>query len=184
MLQGIDLIEDPSFCSCPHARDHQDRHTWLSPKIAAVQIDAIEKALSKAFPEKEALFLANASQLKEELALLDEQIRDLLSPLQDRTLLVSHPAFGYFCREYQLEQLSVEFEGKDPRPKHLEEVMQKAAAHRAELALALPQHNNKGVRIIAQRLHLPVRMIDPYSPDYFETLLLLAHMIADPEYQP
>jgi len=61
--------------------------------------------------------------------------------------------------------------------------VKKAIAQRAELALALPQHNNKGTQIIADRLHLPIRMIDPYSPQYFETMLELAHMIANPQSQ-
>ena len=183
LRQGIDLLGDPSL-SCAHcSADRQDRHIWLSPKRAALQAERISKVLAETFPEHREQFFENAKALALELDGLDQEISSLLRDVKDRVLLVSHPAFGYFCRDYNFEQLSVEFEGKDPRPRHLENVMQKATAQSAELALALPQHNNKGAQIIAEKLHIPVRVIDPYSRDYFETLRFLAHVIADPQYQ-
>lgn len=183
LRQGIGLLQEPSL-SCNHcAMDHLDRHIWLSPKLAAGQAETMAHVLSDRFPEHRNLFQKNTEQLRLDLEQLDREIEALLSSVQERVLLVSHPAFSYFCRDYHFEQLSVEYEGKDPRPKQLEEILQKAIAHRAELALALPQYNNKGAQLIAEKLHLPVRMIDPYSTQYFEMMRLLAHMIADPQYQ-
>jgi len=182
LREGIDLLDDPT-CHLHSSQDHRDRHIWLSPKLAAIQTGRMAEILAQEFPEHRETFFENAKTLQEALSQLDQEIATLLHSVKDRVLLVSHPAFGYFCRDYQFEQLSVEFEGKDPRPRHLEEILQKAISHRAEIAIALPQHNNKGAQIIAEKLHVPVRMIDPYSPQYFETLLFLAHMIADPQYQ-
>ena len=184
LREGIDLIDDLDHLCPLCSYDHQDRHIWLSPKSAAAQADGIAKVLGDRFPEKRDLFFENAGALRAELEQLDLEIASLLKSVEQRTLLVSHPAFGYFCRDYNFEQLSVEFEGKDPRPRHLEEVIQRAVSQSAELALALPQHNNKGAQLIAERLHIPIRVIDPYSADYFQTLRLLAHLIADPQYQP
>jgi zinc transport system substrate-binding protein len=49
-------------------------------------------------------------------------------------VLVSHPAFGYFCKDYDLEQISIEVEGKEPRPKDVsEEYLIKLKAVRYEL---------------------------------------------------
>lgn len=179
LRHGIDLIDDHD--GCVHCSDdHHDRHIWLSPKSAAAQAQAIAETLAERYPEGREEFFENAKALGVELASLDREIADTLESVQDRVLLVSHPAFGYFCRDYDIEQLSVEFEGKDPRPKHLEAIVRQAIEKRAELALALPQHNNKGAQMIAERLHVPVRVIDPYSSDYFETMRKLAQMIADP----
>jgi zinc transport system substrate-binding protein len=178
LRRGINLIGGGTCCG-----GHEDRHIWLSPKLAAAQSEEIERVLSEKFPESRDRFAENGKTLREELFALDREIASLLESVKDRVLLVSHPAFGYFCRDYDFEQLSVEFEGKDPRPRHLEEVVAQAIRQSAELALSLPQHNNKGAQLIAERLHIPVRMIDPYSHDYFETLRLLAHLIADPQYQ-
>lgn len=181
LRDGIDLIEDFHELSCKHcSMDHFDRHIWLSPKLAKQQAELIEKVLSEKYPERKDFFHENCLALCKDLSALDEEIREILKGVETRTLLVSHPAFAYFCKDFDLTQLSVEYEGKDPRPKHLEEILKRAIAESAEVALALPQYNNKGAQLIAEKLHKPVRFIDPYSADYFETMRKLAKLIADP----
>lgn len=181
LRDGISLIEDRHSLACSKcSMDHLDRHIWLSPKLAAEQAALIEQALSKKFPESQPLFQANCRKLKEELLSLDTEIQAILKNVRKRTILVSHPAFAYFCKDYGLEQLSIEYEGKDPRPKHLEEILKRAVSESMEVALALPQHNNKGAQMIAEKLHMSIHLIDPYSPDYFETMRKLAHLIAEP----
>ncbi|MES2273261.1 MAG: zinc ABC transporter substrate-binding protein [Chlamydiota bacterium] len=177
---GIELLEE-GHMDCHHcSMDHFDRHIWLSPKLASLQAGEIARVLSEQFPDKKEFFTQNLKELQTKLIQLDAEIFALLAEVKDRVILVSHPAFGYFCRDYHFEQLSVEYEGKDPRPKHLEQILKKAAFHRAEIALALPQYNNKGAQLIAEKLHLPVHFIDPYSPDYFINMRKLAHLIANP----
>lgn len=180
LREGIELMEEEGL-HCHHCgMDHLDRHIWMSPKLAKVQAAAIARALSEMYPERAEVFAANLAQLESDLDGLHAEIQAILAPVVDRTFLVSHPSFGYFCRDYDLTQLSVEFEGKDPRPQHLEEILEQARLGHAEVAFALPQYNNKGAQLIAEELRLPVRMVNPYSADYFETMRLFAHLIADP----
>lgn len=181
LRDGIPLIEEGHALRCEGcSMDHLDRHIWLSPMLAGEQAALIERSLSERFPEKKETFQKNLACLRADLAALDREIQEILKPVEKRILLVSHPAFGYFCKQYHFEQLSVEYEGKDPRPKHLEEILQQALAHSMEVALALPQYNNKGAQLIAEKLHMPIHLIDPYSADYFETMRKLAHLIAAP----
>lgn len=178
LRDGIELMAETSH-SCSHcSKDHLDRHIWLSPKLAAKQAESIEKILSSRWPEKEPFFKENSTKLQTKLLQLGTEIGERLKPLKDQTLLVSHPAFGYFCKEYGLEQLSVEFEGKDPRPRHLEKIMSQAKAKGLKIALTMPQHNNKGTLIIAGKLGIKTKMIDPYSADYIATIYELSEMIA------
>lgn len=180
LREGIQMIEEEGSLGCKHCcMDHLDRHIWLSPKLAAVQVALIEKALVGQFPEHKELFEKNSAKLQEELLALDQEIKALLKDVKRRAILVSHPAFGYFCKEYELTQLSIEYEGKDPRPKHLEEILNKAVAESMEIALALPQYNNKGAQLIAEKLHVPIHLIDPYAENPFETLKKLAQLISD-----
>ncbi len=181
LREGIALIEEQHVLGCRQcSMNHLDRHIWLSPKLAGQQAIMIEKALSNQFPKQTALFQRNLARLLQDLQALDREIQEILKPVAKRLILVSHPAFGYFCKEYNFEQLSIEYEGKDPRPKHLEEILKKAVSESMEVALALPQYNNKGAQLIAEKLHVPIHWIDPYSTDYFEMMRKLAHLIADP----
>ena len=181
LRDGIDLQPSDEERFCSHcSSDRLDRHIWLSPKLSGLQAARISEVLSNRFPEQKETFESNLQNCLAELEWLDLEIRELLAPVQERSFIVSHSAFGYFCREYGLQQLSVEQEGKDPRPRHLEEMLAKARAAHTAIALALPQHNNKGAQIIAEEMKVPIRMIDPYSADYFTTLRNLARLIAEP----
>lgn len=176
LRDGIELIEECGCCS----KESGDRHIWLSPNLAILQAKLIKETLCERFPEHQTMFESNFEKLSEELISLDEEIHETLKDIRTRSILVSHPAFGYYCKEYDLTQLSVEFEGKEPRPKHLEKILKKAAEDHMELALALPQHNNKGVQLIAKELDASVHMIDPYSADYFNTMRKLTAYIKEP----
>ena len=81
--------------------------------------------------------------------------------MKGRAILVSHPAFAYFCQDYALVQLSVEVEGKDPLPKDVTEILQKAKNYNIQSVLLEPQYSNKGAELIAQSMHLPTHMVDP-----------------------
>ncbi len=179
LQSGIDLLEFQEEHSCEHcSHTNQDRHIWMSPKLAKRQATMIAETLREAFPEKEALFSKNLQELHAQLDALDHEIELALQPLQNRTLLVSHPAFGYYCHDYNLRQLSVEHEGKDPRPKHLEQLLSTVKTTPPLLSLSMPQHNNKGVQLIARELSIPHHSIDPYSSDYFTMMHELTEMIA------
>ena len=159
--------------------DSSDRHFWLSPKLAAQQVSLIAKTLSEKIPEHAAYFAENERQLQSDLTLLDRELEASLSSARGRTLLVSHPSFGHFCHDYALKQLSLEHEGKEARPRHLESLYKNAEENREQLVLiALPQHSNKGVQAIADRLNLPVKEIDPYTHDYFSMMHLLCDWVA------
>ena len=160
---------------CSH--DALDRHIWLSPLLAIKQAESIAKVLSDRFPEHRETFQNNLALCKSDLTQLDEEIRSLLGPGKRRAIVVSHAAFGYFCHDYEIEQLSVEEEGKEPRPRYLEAMLERAKESKASLVLTLPQHNNKGAELIAERLHITSQMLDPYSTNYFETLRHLTHLI-------
>ena len=141
----------------------------------------IVNTLSLQYPEAQEIFQKNGESAIQELKNLNDEIKTILERAQHRSFLVSHPAFAYFCKEYDLAQLSIELGGKDPTSKHVAKIMQEVADSQTKIALAMPQHSNKGLELVAQKLHLNVCMIDPYAKDYFETMRHLAHLVADNE---
>ena len=162
------------------SHNHQDRHLWLSPKLLTIQAERITAALSEMFPENQKKFEERLYLIICDLKTLDLEIENQLRSAKVRTFLVSHPAFAYFCRDYDCRQLSIEHEGKDPRPKELENTLRLAKEHQVMLSITLPQYNNKGAQLIAENLQIPVRMIDPYAADYLNTMKKLAELISTP----
>jgi len=181
LREGLPMIESHgASCHCHDAASNMDRHIWLSPKMVAQQIDAIVRTLSEQYPEKQEEFTIRGKELQEKLAALNLDIEHRLQKTTARSFLISHPAFAYFCRDYGCHQLSVEQEGKEPRPKELETLLASALESGARIAIAVPQHNNKGAQLIAEKLNIPVRVIDPYANNCMETMRMLAGFLEDP----
>jgi|LakMenEpi03Aug12_release.lakeMendotaPanAssembly.Ray.scaffolds.fasta_scaffold120744_3 zinc transport system substrate-binding protein len=180
LRQNVDLISaDPNHRheGCCH-KNCQDLHIWLSPKQAQIQAKAIAEALGHVYPANHALYQENLKKLIAELQTLDHQISHQLQALDNRTILVAHPAYGYFCRDYQLRQISIEFEGKDPTPRQLTKVLEDARQNQIKKVFIQKQYSNKGARLIASTLNASVINLDPYSENYFSSMLEIAQQIS------
>jgi len=179
LTENIDLLplEEHSCCH-DHSTDSLDRHIWLSAREAQKQVLTIKNALVTLFPENAPLYETNTSKLLTELQELDQEITLLLEPFKGTAIIVSHPAFGYFCRDYGLIQLSIEHEGKDPLPKHISSLLSSLENVQIPAIFTQPQYSNKGAEWIAAKLNVPTYLIDPYSQDYKTTLRTIAKSIA------
>jgi zinc transport system substrate-binding protein len=172
------LETEAHHCHLSHEEGY-DLHLWLSPSLAKIQAQKIASALSSLIPEQKEIFTVNLQLFLKELEDLDQRIGHLLKPLAGKAILVSHPAFGYFCKDYHLIQLSIEIEGKDPLPQHITEILEQTKHYVIKSVLIEPQYSNKGAELMAQSLHLPIHMVDPYAENYTENLLLIAKVIAE-----
>jgi zinc transport system substrate-binding protein len=177
LRDGLDLIADKHVCM--HHKGSVDLHFWLSPRQAKIQADTILEALIAKYPEHKDLYLANAKKFKEDLQQIDLTITEILRNLQNRTVMISHPAYGYFARDYNLTQFSIEFEGKDPTPKLLTKILDEAKKENIKTVFTQPQYSNKGALLIAKEIGAKVVSLDPYSEDYFESLISIAKHFAD-----
>jgi zinc transport system substrate-binding protein len=96
MGQGIPKIEG-------------DPHIWLSPRLVKTQAETIARTLIAADPAHEADYEANLATFLSELDTLDEDIRRVLEEngAVGGAFIVSHPAWGYFARDYGLEMIAI-----------------------------------------------------------------------------
>ncbi len=173
----IDHTHSPNDTCCSH--DGQDRHFWTSPKIAQQQLKMIAEGLTTLYPYNAALYRNNLDLGLEQLSQLDLEIRTLFATTRPHTIAISHPALGYFCREYGIEQLSIEIEGKEPLPGDLAILVAQIQEKNITTILLLPQHNNQGALRIAELMNLKIVMIDPYAIDYPAAMQSTAAAIAN-----
>lgn len=179
LREGLDLITDSHghvHCCCHESC--QDLHIWLSPKMAKIQAGTIANALIALYPENKEKYETSLSTFKRELDALDQEIASELAPLKNRTIMVSHPAYAYLARDYNLKQLSIEFEGKDPTPQQLTKVLNQARSEHITKVFIQMQYNSKGARLIAKEIGAEVVNLDPYSENYYESLRQIAHSFA------
>jgi zinc transport system substrate-binding protein len=184
ITEGISLLAngENEHSHHPHHCEHHDplydRHIWLSPRLAEMQARTIAQHLSELLPENRERYESALAALIADLHELDEEVTALLATKRGSAILVSHPAFAYFCRDYQLEQLSIEVEGKDPLPQDITHLLEQAKEHQIARVIAEPQYSDKSAQLIAEHLQLPVCVVDPYSPDYLKNIRYLAEVVA------
>lgn len=103
-----------------HAHDGNgtDPHAWQSIKNVRIYVRNIADALTSARPEDEKIFKANAEKFDTELQDLDTWARvevDKL-PQNQRKVITSHDAFGYFADAYGINFLSPQGISTDIEP--------------------------------------------------------------------
>ena len=162
--EGIELLG----CSC---HGGADPHIWLSPVLLKQEARQICSALEK---ELGLDFYENLAVLDQKLDSLIEELNALSYP---ETILVSHPAFGYFCRDFDIEQLSIEVEGKEPSLKQTAALMEKARG--LKKVFLQEQYSLRGGRRIAKELDLDILFVDPYAEDVVANLSHLGEVFSD-----
>ena len=156
---------------------HLDPHTWLDPRLAARQAATMARALSRIDPAGQKFYQANLEKLQQQLDQLYRKLKTELAPLKGKTLLVYHPAFGYFARAFGLEQLAIETAGKRPKGRTLATLIRKARQRRVRAIFVEPQFDRRNAEKIAQSLNCEVVQIDPLAADYSANLERIAAKI-------
>ncbi len=152
---GIDLVEG-------------DPHIWLSPSLARHMADRIREGLSRIDPEHAAHYRLGYEQYAADLAELDAVIRRSLQEANIRRFMVYHPAWGYFARDYGLEQLTVEHEGKEPTAQRLARVVQAMQETRIGAVFVSPQFDQRSARALAAETGAQVLSVDPLPRHYLQ----------------
>ena len=157
-----------------HEHDHhagRDPHIWLSPELVMVQAENIYNALAAAFPESKKHFQDNYISFTKELQELDEEIRDIFSQMNPGTkFMVFHPAWGYFAKAYDLVQMPVEMEGKEPRAADLKHLIDTARDENIKVVFVSPQFSKRSAQVIAESIGGETVSIDPLAEDWKQNM--------------
>ena len=84
-----------------------DPHVWLNPENAKAELANIKDALVKVDPDHKADYEANYEKYAAEFDQLDQDFKDKLGAVPNKTIVVSHEAFGYLCDAYSLTQVPI-----------------------------------------------------------------------------
>ena len=111
-LQNIKYIDSSSNIN---NQNNLDPHFWLSPKNAKIQMENIKNGLIEIDSESKDYYQSNYNLYANRLDELDNKIKISLSNIKNRNLVLTHPAFGHFCKEYSLNQIAIARDEADPK---------------------------------------------------------------------
>jgi zinc transport system substrate-binding protein len=102
-----------------------DPHLWLSLKGAQTEIENIKNALVEADPSNKDAYETNYQYAAEQLDSLYQEYTEKFQSTDRKNFVTGHAAFGYLCRDFGLEQNSVEdiFAEGEPSAQQLAELV-------------------------------------------------------------
>ncbi len=158
--------------------DH-DPHIWLSVRRLIPLLPAITDGLAATFPDYAADFADRAAKLKTRLAALDAELTTELAPFNGKTFYVYHPAWNFFADDYNLRELAVEKDGKEPTTKYLAELLAETKTHPARVIFCDPFSSRGPVNAFAREAGLSVQTLDPLPGDLPDGLRDAARAICE-----
>lgn len=155
-----------------------DPHVWLAPVEVKTLAKNTLNALSKSFPEHAPEFEKNYARFILNIDSLSAQIDQKLAPLKNRNILIFHPALAYFARQYKLEQIALELDGKEPSPKHMKEIVDMAHQQNIRVIFIQKEFDPAFARQMAQEINGEVMVIDPLDYNWEKQMLDITEKIA------
>ena len=103
-----------------------DPHFWLDPVLAQKEVGLIRDALTKADPDGRSAYKTNAAAAVIQLQKLDQAFKNSLKSCPTREIVVSHDAYSYLARRYQLTLLPIAglSPEQEPSPQTLADLVQ------------------------------------------------------------
>lgn len=173
MSQGMRLLEDSEEGGHEH-EDHGheggDPHVWVSPDTVAVAARNIAAELEEIDPAHAAEYQANLRRFEADIAALDREIRAELADVRGGRFMVYHPTWGYFARQYGLEQVAIEAEGKEPNAARLIRLIDDARHDGVKVIFVQSGFPRKSAQVIADAVGGRVLVADPQERDWINNL--------------
>jgi len=148
----------------------RDPHMWLSPRRVQEIVRITAEELSNLDPAHRDIYAGNAAAYSAQLDQLDQEIRNSLANMDDRTIIVYHPAFGYFAADYGLEMIALESAGKEATALDLQKVIDLARQEQIKVVFYQAEIDSKQSRTLAEEIGGQAEMIAPLDPDYINNL--------------
>lgn len=196
--EGINLLTDTEEDSHAHNHDGHDHsvhvgedehrhhhhggvdpHIWSSITGAKVVAWNTLNAFIALDPNNTEYFWKNYNELVDEIDKTESEIKQLLDPLTDRTFIIYHPALTYLANEFNLTQLCIEMDGKEPSPAQLKMLVETAHDNNARVVFIQQEFDQKNAELIAKETGCKLTVINPLAYHWAKEMIHIAKALAD-----
>lgn len=145
-----------------------DPHVWMSCSNARIIASNILKALNELEPKNKAFFEKNYQSLLSIIDKRDSIIKESFKKNPDlvRKFVIYHPILTYFARDYQLEQLAIEEEGREPSAAQLKSLIERARKEKIKFCLIQAEFANRNTTTFINESHTKPMDINPLQGDW------------------
>lgn len=167
-IERMQLVEEHHNHHDEHDEEG-DTHIWLSPSNAKIIALNLFNGLKELNPQKD--FSKNYSALIAEIDALDKELKATLQHLPEhQKFVVFHPMLGYFARDYDLEEIAIEVEGKSPKMQDMIAVIETIKQENLKMIFAQPEFSTKAAEFIAKESGAKLGYFSPMQTPWAESL--------------
>ena len=164
LSNGIELIAG----SCSHGNHKHkhgvDPHIWTSPRALRTMVTNAHKAIMAHYPDS-VKYTEATGRLLERINTLDNYCATRIKAEGVEAMMIYHPAYTYYARDYGIEQIAIEHDGKEPSLRQTTALIEKAKEHGVKAILRQPQYSEDKVRAIANDAGAEIITTDPLAED-------------------
>ncbi len=175
--KDVELIETTKFDHGDHHHGSIDPHVWMSPKMVKNIAKNILDALTELYPDLTIDFTRNYNDFIAEINKIDIKTSASLKNLKNREFLIFHPALTYYARDYDLEQIPIQLEGKDPSPAHFKEIINNALENDIRIIFIQEQFDTENAKVIADEINAKVIQINPLDYNWPKQIELITQSL-------
>lgn len=173
--RGIQLMEMTE-------NDHEgeggkDPHIWTSLRNGKIMAQNIYEGLITVDPNNKDYYLNNRDDYLKKLDEADNYIKNELKDINNRSFMISHPSWSYFAKDYNLNQIAIEVEGKEPTLQSLARTIEQAKEENINTIFISPGFSSKAAEIITKEIGGTTEVLDPLAGNYIENLKITANKI-------
>ena len=174
----LSLGDEIESIASPHEHEHEgfhsetaDPHYWVSPKCAMIIASSIKELLCNLNPDETEKYEANFYVLVMKIGEADSMAQSFFSEFRGRSFMIFHPNLAYLARDYGLMEMSVEYEGKEPPPSRMKELIDFARREKLNTIFIQKEYDIRNAKTIADEIGADIVVIDPLSEEWFESTM-------------
>jgi zinc transport system substrate-binding protein len=168
--EGIDPLASEHHHEGGHL-EGADPHYWVSPRCALVIAGSVREFLTELNPLQKQKYETNYQLLISKIKEVDARAKELFSSAPSKGFMIYHPNLAYIARDYGLEEIPVEFEGKEPTPFRMKELIDRARKDNLKTIFVQVEYDTKNAKAIAGEIGAKIILIDPLSENWQKSTL-------------
>lgn len=163
----LNLADSIGLLSRDDEHSAADPHFWLSPVEALKIAEMTKNMLCRLNPDSCVKYSTNYTILTDSIKKIHYRAEELFKPFEGKPVIVFHHTLGYFARDYNLNQISIEQEGKEPSPSWLKYVINVIKENGIKTIIVQKEFDTRSAEVIASETGAELKYIETLSADWF-----------------
>ncbi|MEO1927709.1 MAG: zinc ABC transporter substrate-binding protein [Nautiliaceae bacterium] len=136
-------------------------HIWLSPALLQLEAKVVLDTLITNDSKNKTYYLNNYKHYIKTLANLEVKG---LETIRQKAFITFHPSFYYFAKDFHINQIAIQKEGKSPSFAYLAKIIKLAKKENVKTVIISPEFPTKYAKIVAAKIGAKVAVISPLNP--------------------